>query len=177
MSLTEHKVTLSQSVAKQQDAKWPFWCLASMLTISALLYSLDISVEVILWEAVEATIDEYPVFLLYLSQPSIWNTYQRVLFNRSRNIWNKLQIFNLISFEFIVTRWRFFLINLPFRKKLKNFLQQNNTFILFRKKFHEKEILFFNSVSGFLFHDRRDIWSSVLRANQINSENGKNKAN
>ena len=48
--LTEHKVTLSQSVAKQQDAKWPFWCLASMLTISALLYSLDISVEVILWD-------------------------------------------------------------------------------------------------------------------------------
>ena len=85
MSLTEHKVTLSQSVAKQQGVKWPFWCLASMLTISALLYSLDISVEVILWEAVEATIDEYPVFLLYLSQPSIWNTYQRVLFNRSRN--------------------------------------------------------------------------------------------
>ena len=89
------------------------------------------------------------------------------------------------------------MINLPFRKKLKTFLQlrkniswtkdsflirkhvsrKNDTFILFRKKFHEKEILFFNSVSGFLFHDRRDIWSSVLRANQINSENGKNKAN
>ena len=52
-----------------------------------------------------------------------------------------------------------------------------NTFLPLRKIFHGKEILFFNSVSGFLFHDRRDIWSSVLRANQINSENGKNKAN
>ena len=63
-----------------QGAKWHFSCLDSMLYISALFFSLDICVEVILWEAGEVTIDEYPVFLLHLSQPSIWNTYQRAAF-------------------------------------------------------------------------------------------------
>ena len=46
---------------------------------------------------------------------------------------------------------------------LKTLYLKRNSFLQFR-------------FSGFLFHDRRDIWSSVLRANQINSENGKNKA-
>ena len=87
----------------------------SAFHISALFYSLDISGEVILREASEVTIDEYPVFLLHLSQPSLHMEYIPKGCFWKKDIAGKMnfnQYYPLfkISFEFAVLRFGIWII-------------------------------------------------------------------
>ena len=58
---------------------------------------LDISREVILWEVREVTIDEYPVFLLHLSQPDLHMEYIPKGYLSKRDI----LIWKLLNMEYI----------------------------------------------------------------------------
>ena len=163
---------------------------------------LDISREVILWEVREVTIDEYPVFLLHLSQPDlhmeyipkgylwkeifsfesygIWNTYQRATFRKRYPHFKAL----FWSLHFFWSAWNSKLLKEQELFICISLIQKENCSKMAKSrkiprcwKYFAKKC--FSSIQFLVsfFHDRRDIWSSVLRANQINSENGKNKAN